>query len=236
MRTYKNLVARILGGLLLVCTLQSAYAEQLRVVLVTGFEPFGGDITNGSWEATQHLDGKHFGNATVVVAQLPVVWGKAEAKLHALIKLHKPVLVVSFGQAGDEPVRLETTAHNMREKIPDNVGFTPAVGALDARGPATLNSTLPLAEIEGHLRKAGIPVKSSDDAGTYLCNAAFYTLMREQGTDNAKPIPRGFVHVPPLNAKVKSAQGKAVVFDKTLLEKTAAIIVETSVATLSRTP
>lgn len=99
-----------------------------------------------------------------------------------------------------------------------------------------LNSALPLVEIERRLHKAGIPVKFSDDAGTYLCNAAFYTLMLNPGTDDAKSIPRGFVHVPPLNARVTSAQDIVVVFDKALLEKTAAIIVETSVATLSRAP
>ena len=60
--------------------------------------------------------------------------------------------------------------------------------------------------------------------------------MLNPGTDDAKSIPRGFVHVPPLNAKITSAQGKAVVFDKALLEKTAAIIVETSVAALIRAP
>lgn len=81
-----------------------------------------------------------------------------------------------------------------------------------------------------------MPVKFSDDAGTYLCNAAFYTLMHDPGMEDAKSIPRGFVHVPPLNAKVQSAQGKAVVFDKALLEKAAAIIVETSVAALSHAP
>jgi pyroglutamyl-peptidase len=203
-------------------------------ILVTGFEPFGGDVTNGSWEAVQHLNGKHFGKATVVASQLPVVWSQTETKLRALIKLYKPVLVVSFGQAGDEPVRLETTAHNVREKIADNKGVSPEPGALYARGPAAVKSALPLAEIEGRLRKAGIPVQSSNDAGSYLCNAAFYTLMHDPGTDDAKSIRRGFVHVPPLGAKVKSAQGKTTVFDKSLLEKTATIIVETCVATLSQ--
>ncbi|MDO9371422.1 MAG: pyroglutamyl-peptidase I [Gammaproteobacteria bacterium] len=230
-RRFLLLVAGLFFGVCL-----TAGADASRIVLVTGFEPFGGDATNGSWEAVQHLDGKHLGNATVVVAQLPVVWGKAETKLRALIKLHKPVLVVGFGQASDEPVRLETTAHNVHEKIADNEGVAPETGALDELGPAALNSALPLAEIENRLRKAGIPVKFSDDAGTYLCNAAFYTLMLDPGTDDAKSIPRGFVHVPPLNAKVKSAQGKTVVFDKALLEKTAALIVETSVAALSRVP
>jgi len=233
-RAYKRYCI-IFAAWLLTGLIASAQAGQ-NVVLVTGFEPFGGGVTNSSWEAVQHLDGKHFDNATVIVAQLPVAWGKAENMLRALIKIHKPVLVVCFGQAGNEPVRLENNAHNVREKIPDNEGVVPETGELEAHGPVSLHSALPLAEIESRLRKAGIPVILSDDAGTYLCNAVFYTLMHDPDMDGPKSIPRGFIHVPPLNAKVKSAQGKTVVFDKALLEKTAAIIVETSVATLIRIP
>lgn len=232
----KSIAISIVCGLFLFFAPQNTHAEQLRVILVTGFEPFDGDVTNGSWEAVQHLDGKHFSGATVVVAQLPVVWGKAETKLRSLIKLYNPVLVVGFGQAGDEPVRLETTAHNVREKISDNERAAPESGELYSHGPPALNSALPLAEIEISLRKAGIPVKFSDNAGTYLCNAVFYTLMHNPGMDAAKTIPRGFVHVPPLDAQVKFIKGKTIVFDKKLLEKTAAIIVETIAATLSRAP
>lgn len=126
------------------------------------------------------------------------------------------------------------TAPNQASRI--KRALTPYTGALDARGPAALDSALPLAEIERRLRQVGIPVRLSDDAGTYLCNAAFYTLLHDPGMEDAKSIPRGFVHVPPLNAKVTSAQGKAVVFDKALLEKATAIIVETSAATLSAAP
>jgi pyroglutamyl-peptidase len=198
-----------------------------RMVLVTGFEPFGGDVTNSSWEAVQALDGKHFGDATVVVAQLPVVWGKAEAKLHTLIQTHKPQLLISFGQAGREPVRLETTAHNVRGKIADNADAVPESAVMDALGPATLDSSLPLSGIAEQLRKAGIPVESSDDAGIFLCNAVFYTLMRSPDGEN---IPRGFIHLPPLNAEVASASGGTILFDKAMLEKTAATIVENSVS------
>ncbi len=230
-RRFVLLVAGLCFGLC--CT---AGADASRIVLVTGFEPFGGDATNGSWEAVQHLDGKRLGDATVVVAQLPVVWGKAESKLRTLIRLHKPVLVISFGQAGDEPVRLETTARNVREKIADNEGVAPETGVLDAAGPAALDSALPLAEIERRLRQAGIPVTYSADAGTYLCNAVFYALMHDPALEDAQSIPRGFVHVPPLNARVKSLSGKTIVFDKALLEQAAAIIVKTSVTALSRAP
>lgn len=235
MRTGKYLVASILGGLFAVFTLLGTYAEPPRVILVTGFEPFGGDVTNGSWEAVQNLDGKHFGSATVVVAQLPVVWGKAPEKLHELIKANKPVAVISFGQAGEEPVRLETTARNVRENIPDNRGMTPQALQIDAHAALALKTGLSLREIEIRLRAAGIPVRVSHDAGTYLCNDIFYTLMNDPGIADARTIPRGFVHVPPLNAKVMAAGGNAVLFNRKLLQDTAEIIVQTVADTLEAT-
>lgn len=234
MCTHKNLVAVILSGLLMAFTLQSACAEQPRVILVTGFEPFGGDVTNSSWEAVRNLDGKHFGNATVVVAQLPVVWGKAAEKLHELTKAHKPVAVISFGQAGEEPVLLETTAHNVRENIPDNEKKMPQTLQIYNHAPPALKTGLPLPEIEIRLRTAGIPVRVSQDAGTYLCNDIFYTLMYDPGTDNTKRNPRGFVHVPPLDARVRTAEGNTVIFSKMLLQQTAEIIIRTIADTLAQ--
>ena len=231
----KIAIARLTNLIVAIClqigfqiTAQSAE----NIILVTGFEPFGGGVTNSSWEAVKPLAGKHYSHADVVIAQLPVVWGEAEAKLRTLIKIHQPKLVVSFGQAGSEPVRLETTARNHRGSIPDNKAALPDSEVIDAQSPATLDSTLPLAIIENHLREADIPVRLSEDAGTYLCNAIFYALMNNPVAEWAKSVPRGFIHLPPLGTSVKTASGKTIIFDKALLAKTAAIIVETSAARL----
>lgn len=226
MKIFLNPVAIIFCGLFMFIAPQSTYAEQPVVILVTGFEPFGGDITNGSWEAVRDLDGKHFGTTVVVVAQLPVVWGEATEKLHELIKANKPVAVISFGQAGEEPVRLETIAHNVRESILDNKNKMPQALQIYSHAASALNTGLPIIEIKSRLRTAGIPVQVSQDAGTYLCNDIFYTLMHDPGTDNAKNIPRGFVHVPPLNARVRTEEGNEVIFDKRLLQETAEIIIQ----------
>lgn len=226
MKTFLNPVTIIFCGLFMAIAPQSTYAEPPVVILVTGFEPFGGDIANGSWEAVQDLDGKHLGTSVVVVAQLPVVWGEASEKLHELIKVNKPVAVISFGQAGEEPVRLETIAHNVRESILDNKKKMPHTLQIYSHAASELKTRLPLPEIEFRLRTAGIPVRVSQDAGTYLCNDIFYTLMHDPGTANAKNILRGFVHVPPLNASVRTGDGNVVIFDKRLLQETAEIIIQ----------
>lgn len=229
MHTHKCLVASIFWALFILFTIVPVYAEQPKVILITGFEPFGGDATNGSWEAVQHLTGKRFDNMEMVVAQLPVVWGEAAEKLQSLIKANKPVSVISFGQAGEEPVRLETTAHNVRGRIRDNKRMMPRTSQIYINAPLTLETSLPVNKIENRLRAAGIPVRVSQDAGTYLCNDIFYTLMYDSGFDTTKNIPRGFIHVPPLNARVLTGEGNIVIFDKRLLQKTAEIIIQTIV-------
>ncbi|MFM7005344.1 MAG: pyroglutamyl-peptidase I, partial [Limnohabitans sp.] len=42
--------------------------------MITGFEPFGGETVNPSWEAAQLLAGQQVQGASLVVAQLPCVF------------------------------------------------------------------------------------------------------------------------------------------------------------------
>lgn len=200
------------------------------VILVTGFEPFGGDKTNGSWEAVQHLQGMRFGSDTVVVAELPVVWSKAGDELHGLILKYHPQAVIAFGQAGAEPVRLETIAHNLRQHYKDNAGAMPATDVISATAPQQLDTALDVAAIQKSLQAARIPVVESKDAGGYLCNETFYRLMHDP---DAQAIPRGFVHVPPLDARVTAADGSKTVFDSRTLASAADAVVSSVAASLS---
>jgi len=224
----------ILSILVLFAAQSGANEVVSKVILVTGFEAFGTETSNGSWEALKGLKGKYFADTMVITARLPVAWKRAGSRLQELIYLYKPTAVISFGQAGAEPVRLESSAHNLRDKIPDNDGITPQTLQIYTDAPTTLETSLPLAEIENHLRSAGIPARISTDAGTYLCNDIFYTLMFRPGTEGAKTILRGFIHLPPLNARVKTSQGRVVSFDKKKLQKTAEIIIRTVIAKTDR--
>lgn len=204
-------------------------AAQPAYIMVTGFEPFGGGNTNGSWEAVKHLQGKHFGGDTVVVAQLPVVWGKAGEQLRGLIRKYHPRAVIAFGQAGAEPVRIETIARNERKPYKDNAGALPPTDTVAASAPATLPTALDVDAIRKNLQAAKIPVVESKDAGGYLCNETFYVLMNDP---DAQAIPRGFVHVPPLDAVVKGADGGKVVFDEKTLAAAADAVVSSVAASL----
>ena len=55
-------------------------------VLITGFEPFGGEAVNPSWEVVKRLDGAIIAGQPVVARQLPCVFGDALTALNAALE------------------------------------------------------------------------------------------------------------------------------------------------------
>lgn len=166
------------------------------VVLLTGFDAFGGEDMNPSWDAVSRLDGDIIAGHRVVARRLPVEFGTSLRALHDAIDEFAPALVLCVGQAGGRAqLSLERIAINLDDaRIPDNAGASPVDAAIVDDGPAAYFSTLPIKAMLHALREAGIPVEISQTAGTYVCNHAFYGLMhalRDQ-TDTRG----GFVHIP----------------------------------------
>ncbi len=165
-------------------------------VLVTGFEPFGGESINPSWLAARALDGEDLGGAQVVARELPCVFGDARAALDAAIRELDPVIVICTGQAGGRPaITLERVAINVDDaSIADNAGKQPIDEPIATEGPVGYWSSLPIKAIVRALREARIRADVSQTAGTFVCNHVFYGLMRLL---EARPGVRGgFVHVP----------------------------------------
>ncbi len=227
------IIIAVVISLCINCISIAAPIKNTEYILITGFEPFGEHKTNSSWEAVRHLQGKQFSHKTILVAQLPTVWEEAGKKLQVLIQKYHPVAVIAFGQAGKEPVRIELIAKNLRENIKDNHAAFPTSLLISKSAPATFKTTLDIRAIMQHLRQAEIPVVESSDAGRYLCNETFFILMSDPGAQWALKIPRGFVHVPSLNASVVTAKGYLVLFDAKKLEKTATIVVKAVAQSLS---
>lgn len=175
----------------------------MKTVLLTGFEPFGGESCNPSWEAVRALQGKLLSDGSrVQVALLPCVFGQALSVLEAQIQSLAPKLVVCVGQAGGRAeISVERVAINLDDaRIPDNLGAQPIDTAVVADGPAAYFSTLPVKAIVAALREQGIPATISHTAGTFVCNHVFYGLMdlvaRQSSIERA-----GFVHIPYLPAQ-----------------------------------
>jgi len=165
-------------------------------VLVTGFEPFGGEEINPSWEAVSRLPDRIEG-AEIIKHQLPVTFNGVRKVLPRLIIDKKPDIVILTGQAGGRPnITVERVAINvMDSKIPDNEGFAPEDEPVFGGAPPAYFATLPIKAIVGALRKEKIPAGVSNTAGTYVCNAAMFTALHTIAVAGME-TKAGFIHVP----------------------------------------
>ncbi len=164
-----------------------------RTILVTAFEPFGGEDTNASLEALTALPDKLADGTSVVKLVLPVVFGRCGQVLLEGVTAHCPEVILSLGMAaGRDRITPEVFAVNARyATLPDNAGqvYT-ALSPIFPDGAAAYRSTLPVQEMVTRLQENGIAAGLSFSAGSYVCNDLFYALM-ELAT-----VPAGFVHVP----------------------------------------
>ncbi|WP_311790323.1 MULTISPECIES: pyroglutamyl-peptidase I [Pantoea] len=169
----------------------------MKTVLVTAFEPFGGESLNPSWEAVHALDGKTLGGARIVARQLPVVFSDVLGVLYAAMDEVQPDLILSVGQAGGRSdITLERIGINVDDaRIPDNAGQQPVDEPIVADGPAGYFSTLPIKAIVAALREVGIPASVSQTAGTFTCNRVMYGLLHRLHTQGNR-VRGGFVHIP----------------------------------------
>lgn len=166
----------------------------MTTVLLTGFEPFGGDAGNPSGEAVHLVAARWSGPEVLVSAVLPVTFAGAGARLRELLAEHRPDVVIAAGLAGGRSrIGVERVAVNLIDaRIPDNDGAQPVDESSVDGAPAARFATLPVKAIVRALDDAGIPAELSYSAGTFVCNHVYFTAL-----DAASPGARaGFVHVP----------------------------------------
>ncbi len=170
-------------------------------ILATGFTAFPGAPVNPTQALVARLEeiagaGAFDAEFDLTTAVLPVDWRQMPEELARLGRDHAPDIAVHFGLAASaRGFRLERVAENrVRTGGLDNTGFVPPGAGLCA-GPASVASSLPLQRIAETLSARGLPVEWSDDAGGYLCNAAFFHACA--GTIGGfAPAVAGFVHLP----------------------------------------
>lgn len=178
----------------------------MRKILLTGFEPFGGETINPSGEIARQLHGTVIGGHRVVGALLPCVFGAAITELKKQIRAARPGLVVCVGQAGGRTeITPERVAINVDDaRIADNAGRQPVDRPIVRGGPAAYWSTLPIKAITAELQKGGAPAAVSQTAGTFVCNHVFYGLMHE--LRKQPKVRGGFIHVPFLPEQARAGQ------------------------------
>lgn len=164
------------------------------VVLLTGFEPFGGDESNPSGDAVERIAASWNGDAELITAVLPVTFAGAAAAMRELIETHRPSIVIATGLAGGRTaISVERVAVNLIDaRIPDNDGAQPIDEPSVPGAPAGAFATLPVKSIAAAIRGAGIPAEVSHTAGTFVCNHVFFTVLQAVPSD----VRAGFIHVP----------------------------------------
>jgi len=191
----------------------------MKKILLTGFDPFGGEETNPSWEAVSMLDGREINHSIVIARQLPTVFGRSLDVLQELIQQEKPEAVICIGQAGGRAdITIERVAINVDDaRISDNIGQQPLDQPVIEDGPTAYWSTLPIKQIVNNIRVSGIPASVSNSAGTFVCNHLFYGLRHFLG-ERGLIIPAGFIHIPYLPEQGVTQIGQPTMSKETVIK------------------
>ena len=164
-------------------------------IIVTGFDPFGGEKINPSIECVKALP--EIEGVELIRLELPTVFKESAKRLNEVINDVKPDAVLSVGQAGGRAgITMERIAINVDDaRIPDNICQQPIDEAIQLDGEAAYFTTLPIKRIVKAIREAGIPAEVSNSAGTFLCNHIMYQSLFA-ATKADKPFKAGFMHIP----------------------------------------
>lgn len=170
----------------------------MKKVLITGFDPFGGEKINPAFEAVKLIPNEIEG-AEVVKLEIPTVFGDSVEKVVAKMTEVNPDIVICIGQAGGRfEVTPERVAINCDDaRIPDNQGKQPLNKEIYQDGENAYFSNLPVKAMVEEIKKAGVPSSLSNTAGTFVCNHIMYgVLYHVDKNPNFQNIKAGFIHVP----------------------------------------
>ncbi|PFW45664.1 pyroglutamyl-peptidase I [Bacillus thuringiensis] len=181
----------------------------MKTVLLTGFDPFGGESINPAWEVAKSLHEKTIGEYKIISKQVPTVFQKSISVLKEYIEELNPEMIICIGQAGGRPdITIERIAINIDDaRIADNEGNQPVDVPVVEEGAIAYWSTLPMKAIVKRLQEEGIPASVSQTAGTFVCNHLFYGLMHELEKHDKK-IKGGFIHIPFLPEQASNYPGQ----------------------------
>ena len=164
-------------------------------ILLTGFDPFGGESINPAWEAVKRVIAT--AGAELIRLEVPTVFGRSITTVLTSMRLHRPDVVVCVGQAaGRSEITPERVAINIADaSIPDNEGNRPCDTPIYPDGENACFSTLPVKAMVEAIKAAGLPASLSNTAGTFVCNQLMYGLLYHISRE-FPGMGGGFIHVP----------------------------------------
>lgn len=165
-------------------------------ILVTGFDPFGGERVNPAFEVIKKLS-SNISGAQVIKLEVPTVFKKSVELALKTIEKEKPDFVLCIGQAGGRAaISIERVAINIDDaSIPDNENNQPVDLAIDTEGMPCYFATIPIKAIAKAIRSKNTPALISNSAGTYVCNHIMYGILNYIYKNNLN-IKAGFIHIP----------------------------------------
>lgn len=166
----------------------------MKRVLLTSFEPFGGQAVNSSQEVARVVSQSPPPGVELRWLSLPVTAGVCVEQAWAVVEAWRPELVLALGQAGSSPrVRLEDRASNFDHfHFPDNGGQLRELCAIVPDGPAVLRTRVSVPTLLSQM--SDHPVEPSFSAGSFVCNHLYYHLLyRAERMPAARIL---FVHLP----------------------------------------
>lgn len=165
-------------------------------ILVTGFDPFGGERINPALEAVKLLSDEIEGHK-IDKLEIPTVFHKSKEVVVEQLRQKEYDIVLAIGQAGGRfeltPERVGINIDDAR--IPDNEGNQPIDEAIQTTGASAYFSNLPVKRMTEAIKSQGVPARLSNTAGTFVCNHILYQLGYLQATQFPN-IKFGFIHVP----------------------------------------
>ena len=166
----------------------------MKKLLITGFEPFGGENINPSWEALRSLPSEINGYELTKIC-VPVVFGEGAESVIRMAEEISPDVILCIGQAGGrDAITPELVGINLRHaSIPDNKGNKPSDEPIVPFGECAYFSTIPVRSIAEAISSAGVASRGSYSAGAYVCNDVIYTLLSYFKGSKTRV---GFIHVP----------------------------------------
>ncbi len=193
-------------------------------ILVTGFDPFGGETINPALETVKRLPDTIAG-AQIIKLEIPTVCHKSLRVIDEAISRYDPDVILSVGQAGGRPdITVERVGINVDDcRIPDNEGNQPIDEPIFADGPAAYFVTLPIKAMVQRIQEKGIPASVSNTAGTFVCNHVTYGVCHLTATKY--PGKRsGFIHIPYLPTQAVDKKNMPSMSQEMLLEGISAAI------------
>ena len=171
-------------------------------ILVTGFDPFGGETINPAIETVKKLPNRIAG-AEIIKLEIPTVFDKSAQIVNQRLEEEKIDYVLHIGQAGGRSALTpERIAINLDDaRIPDNEGNQPIDEPIIPEGESAYFSQLPIKAMVSYMKEEGLPASISNTAGTFVCNHIMYQTLHQTDTNDPQ-VKAGFMHIPFLPEQV----------------------------------